>query len=278
MISFEFLTEDLDHPEGVAWDRDGLIYAGGEAGQIYSVDLDGKVREVATTGGEILGVALDGAGRVYACDPGNKAVMRIDPASGSVEEYSTGVPGEPMRTPNMLAFDAAGNLYVTDSGEYLQHDGLVYRVDPQGNTVVWNREASRYPNGCCLDASGTSLLVAESYRPGVVRIPIQGDGSAGPMEAIVELPDTVPDGIALDADGGLYVTCYRPDRIYRVPPGGAPEVLADDPHGNVLNAPTNVAFVGSRLERMVVANVGELHILIGDVGAAGLPLRYPTPG
>lgn len=276
MVTFKFLTEDLDHPEGVAWSPDGVVYAGGEAGQIYAVDLDGTVRQVATTGGEILGVAVDGAGRVYACDPGNSAVMRIDPTTGSVEAYSAGTAGEKMRTPNALAFDRAGNLFVTDSGEYLEHDGVVFKVAPGGETTVWARQACRYPNGCCLDAAGTSLLVAESYRPGVVRIPIGDDGSAGPIETIIEVPGTVPDGIALDTDGALYITCYRPDRIYRMRPGAAAEILADDPHAAVLNAPTNVAFVGDRLDRLVVANVGEWHLLIGDVGAAGLPLHYPT--
>jgi len=277
-VDFEFLTEELDHPEGVAWSRRGVVYAGGEAGQIYSVELDGSVRQVASTGGEILGLALDGADIVYACDPGNGAVMRIDPSSGSVDVYSSGTASDPMRTPNALCFDAIGNLYVTDSGEYMEHDGVVFRITPDATATVWTRAPSHYPNGCCLDAAGTSVLIAESYRPGVIRVPIQQDGSAGPTEPIVELPDTVPDGIALDAESTLYVTCYRPDRIYRVGADGEAVILADDPHGAVLNAPTNVAFVGDGLDRLVVANVGEWHLLIGDVGAKGLPLRYPTLG
>ncbi len=272
------LTEELDHPEGVAWDPSGVIYAGGEAGQIYAVTLDGEARETASTGGEILGVAVDGAGRVYACDPGNEAVMRINPGSGSVEQYSAGTAELPMRLPNALAFDDVGNLYVTDSGEYLEDDGVVYRVAPSGETTVWTREASGYPNGCCLTGDGNALLVVESYGPGVVRVPIGADGSAGPLERVVELPGTVPDGIALDAAGRLYITCYRPDRLYVLTPGGDPEVLADDPHGAFLNAPTNIAFAGEALDRMVVANVGEWHLLIGEPGSVGLALRYPLLG
>jgi len=272
---FTMLTEDLDHPEGVAWGLDGHVYAGGEAGQIYRVSLGGVVEQVADTGGEVLGIAIDGRGRVYACDAGNEAVMRVTPDTGLVETYSKGTVADPMRLPNMLAFDEAGHLYVTDSGEYLEDDGVVYRVDPDGETVVWSRQPSRYPNGCCLDTDGGSLIVVESYRPGVVRVPVRGDGSAGPVETIIDLPETVPDGVALDATGRLVVTCYRPDRLYIIPPGGAPEVFADDPHGAVLNAPTNVVFVGPDLDRMVVANVGEWHLGITEIGTSGLPLRYP---
>lgn len=272
---FDILTEDLDHPEGVAWGSDGMVYAGGEAGQIYDVDLDGRVRQLATTGGEILGVALDGRGRIYACDPGNQAVMRIDPRSGSMEPYSVGTADDPMRLPNALAFDEAGNLYVTDSGAYLQDDGLIYRVGPDRETIVWSRDAHRYPNGCCLSKDGSALLVVESYRPGVVRIPIGAGGSAERIAVVVDLPGTVPDGIAVDAEGRVYVSCYRPDRVYVVEPGGRPEVLIDDPHGAYLNAPTNLAFVGERLDRMVIANVGEWHLLISDPRFDGHPLHRP---
>ena len=36
----------LDHPEGVAVARDGTLYAGGEAGQVYRISPDGKKSEV----------------------------------------------------------------------------------------------------------------------------------------------------------------------------------------------------------------------------------------
>lgn len=273
---FTLLAEGLDHPEGAAWNPfDGCVYAGGEAGQVYRVSLDGEVDEVGDTGGEILGVTVDGAGRVYVCDCGRCQVVRVDPRDGSVEVYSVGAPGQAMLEPNYAAFDAIGNLYVTDSGETKEDNGCVLRVAPGGETVVWSRDLPRYPNGCCLSADGRALLVAESYLPGVSRIPILADGSAGRPEVLVELPGTVPDGIALDSSGSLYIACYRPDRIYRVSPTGAAEVLADDPQGIDLNAPTNMAFAGSDLRQMVVANVGEVHLLIGEVGAAGLPLNYP---
>lgn len=273
---FEILTEELDHPEGVAWDPAGRLYAGGEAGQIYAVTLDGVVTEVASTGGEILGVALDAAGRVYACDAGNAMVARIDPRSGETMVFSAGTRDDPMRLPNALAFDAAGNLYVTDSGEYLEHDGVVYRITPDRETEVWSRASSRYPNGCCLDASGSALLVVESYLPGVVSIPIGADGAAGTRRVIAEMPGTVPDGIAIDVAGRMYVTCYRPDRICVVSPDGEVAVLADDPHAAVLSAPTNLAFAGPDLTRLVVANVGEWHLNYLDVEVPGLPLRYPS--
>ena len=48
-------AEGLDHPEGVAWGPDGRIYAGGEAGQIYAIEADGTVEQLASTGGFLYG-------------------------------------------------------------------------------------------------------------------------------------------------------------------------------------------------------------------------------
>src|SRR6478752_2996664 len=65
----EILVEGLDHPEGVCWDpASGALWAGGEAGQIYRVDLDGRsAEETARAPGFVLGLAVDGQGRLAAC-------------------------------------------------------------------------------------------------------------------------------------------------------------------------------------------------------------------
>jgi len=86
---FEVLAEDLNHPEGVAWNPvDGHVYAGGEGGEIYRVSLDGEVEELGTTGGSMLGIAVDGNGRVYACDDGNGEITRIDPKTKTIEVFA----------------------------------------------------------------------------------------------------------------------------------------------------------------------------------------------
>jgi gluconolactonase len=183
-----------------------------------------------------------------------------------------------MRVPNYAAFDDEGNLYVTDSGEWGDDDGLVYRVSPGGETTVWTERARRFPNGCCVSADGGWLYVVESHGRAVSRIAIEDDGSAGAIELVVDLTGSQPDGIALAADGTMFVGCYRPDRIWRILPRGSPEVFAGDPDGVVLNQPANVAFIGPKLDRLAVSSLGGWSLAVVDTGTTGLPLRYPVLG
>jgi len=272
---FETVATGLDPPEGVAVGPDGSLFAGGEAGQIYRVGLGGAVEEIASTGGFIYGVVVDGSSDVFACDFGKAAVVRVS-ATGEVATYSNGAAGRPMRVPNFAAFDDGGNLYVTDSGEWGDDDGVLYRIAPGGATEVWTEATPRFPNGCCLTAGGEALLVVESHGRAVVRVPIEDDGGAGRPEPVVDLSGSQPDGIALAEDGTMFVGCYRPDRIYRIPPGGPVEVFADDPDGVVLNQPANVAFSGPNLDRLVVSSLGGWSLVAAPAGVRGLPLRYPS--
>jgi gluconolactonase len=271
---FTAIADGLDHPEGVAWGPDGSVYAGGEAGQVYRIGAD-SFDQFASTDGFLYGVTLDADGDVFGCDFGRGEVVRITP-DGKVGSYSKGTPQRPMRVPNFAAFDDAGDLYVTDSGEWRGDDGLVFRIASDGTTSVWTEAARGFPNGCCVSAEGDALLVVETTARRVVRFPILPDGSAGTMENVVDLPGSLPDGIALSVDGTMFVGCYRPDRVWRISPGGAPEILADDQDGVTFNQPANVAFIGPELDRLCVSSLGGWSLVAGDVGARGLALRYPS--
>ena len=261
------------------WGPDGYCYAGGEAGQIYRIDVERKEAvQIADTGGFILGLALDARHNIYACDTGNKAVMKISP-DGGVTKYTTGAPGEPFNNPNYPAFDADGNLYVCDSGDWKSDNGKIYRIMRGGATEVWTRSLCEFPNGLCVGSDGSSLFVAMSLNPPrISEILIAPDGSAGSVRTVVEIPGAVPDGVAFDTDGNLYVACYRPDRIYRYSASGQIEVLADDFEGTIIAAPTNIAFCGAERDILLSANLGRWHITRYETGARGLPLQYPDLG
>jgi gluconolactonase len=274
--SFETFAQGLDHPEGIAIDHDGTIYTGGEAGQLYRIGADETPHEIGNTGGFALGLALDAEGRLYACDDVRAAVLRLDP-SGVVEVFSAGSDSRAMRVPNWGAFDTAGNYYVSDSGEWAKRDGLLWVVRPGRRAEVWTEETSGFPNGLAVAPDGSRVYLMESMPARIVEIPIDDDGSAGPVRVLCDLGLFVPDGVAVAADGSLVLACYRPDAIYRWNAGDGLDLLAYDPQGQVLNAPTNVAFGGDDLDLMVFPNLCGWHLTRGRVeGLRGTPLFRPT--
>lgn len=238
----------LDHPECICVGPDGCVYAGGEAGQLYRITPDGKQATIANTGGFLLGIALDGHGRIHACDMARKAVLRIDP-DGKVIERAGG-----FEVPNYPAFDAAGNLYVSDSGEYWNETGTakVYVIRPDNRRELFHAGPFRFANGLAIDPAGRWLYVVQSSAWNVVRVPLTKPN--GPIEVVLQLPNhRVADGLAFAEDGRLVISCYRPDEVYVGHPDGRVELLIEDLTHELLISPTNVALHGGRL---YMANLG----------------------
>lgn len=282
----QMLVQGLDHPEGVTYGPDGKIYAGGEAGQVYRVDLTAQtVEEFADTDGLNLGLALDAAANLYICNAGQQVVNKVT-QDGTVSVYSNGTAQRPMITPNYPAFDAAGYLYVADSGAWKEDNGCIWAIAPGsetdsetgGETTLIDEESRQFPNGCAVSPDGAYLYVAMSLNhPRVIRFPIDAGQKTGPAEEVVRLPGTVPDGLAFCADGSLLVSCYRPDAIYRVAPDGDLSVVMADYEGTLLGAPTNVCFAGENLDVLIWANLGRWHLGIHrQTGLQGAPLFYPN--
>ena len=273
--AFTTLADGLDHPEGVACGPHGEIYAGGEAGQLYAVDSDGNVRQMTSTGGFLLGLCLDADGNVYACDNGRHEVVRIAP-DGSVRTWSTGTRDRRMRTPNYPVFAPDGSLYVTDSGRWNADDGCLFRIARDGATSLVSDTLTAFPNGLAIDPNGRFLYVVLSQLPGVVRLPLGG----GEPERVVDLPGNVPDGLAFDERGDLYIACYTPSVIYRLDggePGGQLDVLVADWEATAIATPTNIAFCGTDRRQFVVASLSRWHLAITHMDVPGSRLFYPLP-
>lgn len=268
-----FSEPRLQHPEGVAIGPDGWIWCSSENGQILRVSSDGStIKEVASTNGFTLGLAFDGDRALYACDHKHAAVFRFDLHTRQLTRFSS--PG--IRIPNYPVVDRRFNrLLVSDSFASEQAGPGVWSYDlDSGQGVLWYDQPMHFANGMALSHDGQSLFVCETFARRIVRIPLHADGSAGKAaDFTTELPG-LPDGIALDHQGNVFVGCYEPSRILRVSADGSrTDVYIEDPTAHVFCHPTNIAFSGSSL---FTANLGRWHITKIDSDTHAQPLYQST--
>jgi sugar lactone lactonase YvrE len=267
-----FSEPRLNHPEGLAIDADGNVWCGGEDGEILRIAADAsRIELMASTGGFTLGMAFDRAGHLYSCDLKHAAIFRFDPSTGALTRFATGDGTRQLQIPNVPVVDTQRNcLYVSDSHHFQEAGPGVWRFDLEsGAGGLWYDRPLRFANGMALSADRGWLYVAETFARRVVRIPIDSTGSAGDAEVFLRDIPALPDGLAFDVEGRLYVACYEPSRIYRADRAGRLELLIDDPEAHTLCHPTNCAFRGREL---LNSNLGRWHITSTEVGAEGLPL------
>ena len=181
------------------------------------------------------GTAFHRDGRLFLCDVGAGCIWTLMPdgAAALFVDRCTD-DGQPLRGPNDLVFDRSGTLYFTDPrGSSLEEPvGAVYRAWPDGRVERLDSGLA-FPNGLALTPDETALIVAETRTQRLHRFAIAKDGSVGPRELFCQLPEdgTGPDGMALAADGRLFVThvgtgcldVVSPDGqvLERIPAGGA---------------------------------------------------------
>lgn len=259
----------LAHCEGVATGPDGVLWTGDEEGRIYRVDpADGSHERVAEIDAWALGLCLDADGLVYVCAYDRGSVVRVDPKTGEVETYAA-----ELGLPNWPVFAADGTLYVSDSGseDPGAAAGRVLAVPAGGGKgEPLPIRPLVFANGLALGTDGT-LYVAESFEPRVVAV------RDGEVTLHADLPGTVPDGLALDEEGGIVVTSYQPNQVLRIPPGGGPpEIVLDDWQGQSLMTPTNVAFFGPDRSSLAIASLCGWTLSWIDTPWRGQPLFYPS--
>lgn len=266
---FSVFAANLDHPECLAFDRAGNLWAGGEAGQIYRIERDGRATTVANLGGFCAGLAFSPEDELFVCVPA-MGIVRVT-AEGKHAVFASHVGGEKLISVNYGLFDSTGNYYVTDSGNFQKRNGRLVRFRPDGRGEVIAGPMG-YTNGLALSADERALYMVESDTDSVWRVGIGIDGRVGKPELYARECGRFPDGLTLDAEGNLYVCCYASDEIWRIAPDGGKTLFAWDRWAIKLGSPTNMAFGGENFDELYVANLARTTITRAKIGRRGQPL------
>ena len=277
---FDELAEGLNHPEGVAWNPiDGRVYAGGEGGEIYAVTLDGYVTLVGSSGGSMLGIAVDGNG--VACTratPGRARDRALGPGTGSGDSPTHEGSAAPTWTrPNVAAFGPDGYLYVTCSGRTATRRSA--RTSPSGGGVErWSDAVPGYPNGALVTPDGAAL--GRRGGPGAATRP-RADRARRRRPArrsrSPTSPTPIPTAWRSRPTSRIWVTLYRPDGLAAGLAGRSGRAV----RSTITSRRRSTRRRTSRgsapsLDRVVVANVGDTFLSLGDVGVAGCPAPLPV--
>jgi uncharacterized protein (TIGR03437 family) len=265
----------------------------------------------------ITSLALDASGLLYVADPQNNAIFRID-GSGNLTTFAgNGIPGfsgeggpatsASLYFPTGIAFDSAGNLYVTDQGNQ-----RIRMVTTSGNIVTIagtgvagysgdggpavNAQIST-PGGIQVDPSGNIFFVDSGNNR--VREITAGGTISTVAATITGNPSTLnsPKDLALDSQGNLYISDYGNNRILKLsagtlsvyagrpgyPPGNVgdngPATLAQlrNPWGLVIDASGNLDFTDSGNNTIrQISPAGVITTIAGNGTAQWLDSATPT--
>jgi len=290
----EIFGQGVLQAEGVVIDKAGNAWGGGRNGKVYKVSPEGKVQEVAQlpSGSIPNGVTLDRAGNFVYCDLGKKAMMRLSP-DGKVSMIADRVGTVTLTLPNFASYDAEGNLYVSNSStrdinnaltelSKPEPNGALVRIRPDGRGEVV-ATGIYLANGTAIDPKEEAVYVLESTRNDCLRIAIKKDGTFGKPEIYAKNFPALPDGMAFDVEGNLYVTLpgvvkdgklAPAHQIIKVDTRGNWTMLIDDPAGQKLNFPTNCAFGGPGLQDLYFANLEGDHFSRVHTSFRGHPLYH----
>ena len=248
----------LSHPEGIAIAADGSIWCGGDRGEIYRIEPDGSSFDlIASTGGFSLGMAFDSDLNLYVCDLGSSSVFKLNTTNGVLSQLTN--PNLGMKVPNYPVWDRQRNrLLVSDSNSPKIPGPGIWSIDVQtGVGSLWSDEAFDFANGLAFTPDGNSLLVVESWGKIISKIDIESDGSAGKKSLYLGNLGAIPDGLAFDDFGNLFIACYEPSQIMVLDRSGKLNILIKDLDAHLLCHPTNIAFRGSSI---FATNLGRWHI------------------
>jgi sugar lactone lactonase YvrE len=211
-------THGLKFTESPRW-RDGkLWFLDIHDHRIKTADLDGRVETAVELPFTPNSFGLRRDGSLLVGDAMQRQIYRWD---GTALQPLADLGGITRFCLSDGIVDAQDRLYAGDIGYNFLDPALkpvdtcvIACVELDGRATVV-AEGLQFPNGMVITPDGRTLIVAETAGHRLSAFDIRPDGSLGKRRLYAQLPDDVnPDGIALDAEGAVWLA--NPEGQYAV--------------------------------------------------------------
>ena len=194
-------------------------------------------------------MAVDGAGNLYIADFNNHRIRKVNSAGVISTVAGTGTAGfsgdggaatsAQLRNPQDVVLDAAGNLYIVDTGDHrirkVNSAGVISTVAGSGaqgfsgDGGAATAAQLNQPRGVALDGAG-NLYIADWFNQRIRKVDTDGDistvagtgtaGFSGDGGAATSAQLDNPYGVAVDGASNLYIADDNNNRIRKVDSSG----------------------------------------------------------
>ena len=254
-MEFETLATGYGLLEGPRTDdRNRLYYSDVRNGGVFRRNPDGKIETLIPNRKSVGGIALleSGAGIIVT----GLTLALWDEKSGSVRDLFSEWNGKPLFGINDLTTDDQGSIWLGTFGcdinkfdfKSTPPPGSLFRIDPPGKvTHLW--EGVEVTNGLGFSPDRKLLYHCDSTTRAVWAYDVRSDRTVGDRRKFAQMPEGMPDGMTVDAEGGVWVAMVAgPGEVVRFKPDGALDRRIKVPAKTI----TSVAFGGPDMRDLYV--------------------------
>ena len=208
------------HPEDVALDAEGKIYAGFEDGRIMVLQPDGtQPRVFANTGGRPLGLVFDPSGNLIVADA-IRGLLSVSKA-GEVKVLAAEADGAKFGCLNDLDVGADGTIYFTEAShkfsmsehvhDLMEHqpNGRLLALDPQSQRPRTLLRGLYFANGVAVSPDQAFVLVAETGTYRIRRVWLK-EPKMGQDDVFIDNLPGFPDGISSNGKDKFWLALVTP--------------------------------------------------------------------
>ncbi len=192
--------------EGLLWFSDML----GEA--VHTVTVGGAMTTLPLPGHAPSGLGFRPDGTLLIVSTRDRKLLAYDGETvDTVADLSALAPADL----GDMVVDRRGRAYI---GSQAREGGVILRVDPDDTVGVVAADLD-FPNGMVITPDRT-LIVAESIGRRLTAYSIEANGDLSDRRVFADGLDGPPDGICLDAEGGVWTAMTLAHQFERILDGG----------------------------------------------------------